>query len=71
VLRLATPPLDRASPADKASDFYGRIFLELIPGPGVQDVPAFLVAPTTRTRDWTTPAGEAVAWAAVESEAGR
>src|SRR5262245_33328654 len=47
-----------------ASDFYGRIFLELIPGPGLADVPAFLVAPTTRTRDWTTPAGEVVAWAA-------
>jgi predicted peptidase len=51
----------------QASDFYGRIFLELIPGPGLEDVPAFLVAPTTRTRDWTTPAGEAVAWAAVEA----
>ncbi len=50
----------------EASDFYGRIFLELIPGPGLEDVPAFLVAPTTRTRDWTTPAGEAVAWAALE-----
>ncbi len=50
----------------EASDFYGRIFLELIPGPGLEDVPAFLVAPTTRTRDWTTPAGEAVVWAAVE-----
>ncbi len=50
----------------QASDFYGRIFLELIPGPGLEDLPAFLVAPTTHTRDWTTPAGEAVAWAAVE-----
>jgi predicted peptidase len=50
----------------QASDFYGRIFLELIPGPGFEDVPAFLVAPTTSTRDWTTPVGEAVAWAALE-----
>jgi predicted peptidase len=50
----------------QASDFYGRIFLELIPGPGFDEVPAFLVAPTTYTRDWTTPAGEAVAWAALE-----
>lgn len=50
----------------EASDFYGRIFLELIPGPGLEEVPAFLVAPTTHTRDWTTPASEAVAWAAVE-----
>lgn len=51
----------------EASAFYGRIFLELIPGPGLEDVPAFLVAPTTHTRDWTTPAGEVVAWAAVEA----
>jgi predicted peptidase len=50
----------------QASDFYGRIFLELIPGPGFDDVPAFLVAPTTYTRDWTIPEGEAVAWAAVD-----
>ncbi|PON16375.1 hypothetical protein C2W62_18820 [Candidatus Entotheonella serta] len=50
----------------QASDFYGRIFLELIPGPGFEDVPAFLVAPTTFTRDWTTPAGEAVVWAALD-----
>ncbi len=49
----------------QASDFYGRIFLELIPGPGFDELPAFLVAPTTYTRDWTTPAGEAVAWAAL------
>jgi predicted peptidase len=49
----------------QAYDFYGRIFLELIPGPGFEDVPAFLVAPTTHTRDWTTPAGEAVGWAAL------
>lgn len=50
----------------EAYDFYGRIFLELIPGPGFEDVPAFLVAPTTYTRDWTTPVGAAVAWAALE-----
>jgi predicted peptidase len=50
----------------EASDFYGRIFLELIPGPGLEEVPAFLVAPTTHTRDWATSVSESVAWAAVE-----
>ena len=44
----------------QASDFYGRIFLELIPGPGLDEVPAFIVAPTTFTRDWTIPDSEAV-----------
>src|ERR671924_562170 len=51
----------------EASGFYGRMFLELIPGPGLADVQAFLVAPTTHTRDWTTPMSEVVAWAAVEA----
>ena len=50
----------------QASDFYGRIFLELIPGPGFDELPAFLVAPTTFTRDWTIPEGEVMAWTAVE-----
>ena len=51
----------------EASDFYGRMFLERIPGPGLEAVPAFLVAPTTHTRAWTTPTSEVVAWAAVEA----
>ena len=50
----------------QASDFYGRIFLELIPGPGFDEMPAFIVAPTTFTRDWTIPDGEAVIWAALD-----
>jgi predicted peptidase len=49
----------------QATDFYGRIFLTLIPEPGLGDLPAFMVAPTTLTRDWTTPDGEAVAWSAL------
>ena len=50
----------------QASDFYGRIFLELIPGPGLDEVPAFIVAPTTFTRDWTIPDSEAVIWATLD-----
>jgi len=49
----------------QATDFYGRIFLSLIPEPGLGALSAFLVAPTTRTGNWTTPDGEMTAWAAL------
>jgi predicted peptidase len=54
----------------QATDFYGRIFLTLIPEPGLGDLPAFMVAPTTRTRDWTAPDGESAAWAALAAVEG-
>ena len=49
----------------QATDFYGRLFMTLIPEPGLGDLPAFMVAPTTGTRDWTSPEGEATAWTAL------
>ena len=53
-----------------ASAFYGRVFLSLIPEPGLGDLAAIVVAPTTYTRDWTTPEGEADAWAALAAVEG-
>ena len=49
----------------QATAFYGRIFLELLPEPGLGDLPAFLLAPTTQSGDWTTEAGETAVWTAL------
>lgn len=49
----------------QATSFYGRIFLELIPEPGLGELPAFLVAPTTQSGDWTSAAGETAVWTAL------
>jgi predicted peptidase len=51
----------------QATSFYGRTFLHLIPVPGLGDLPAFFVAPTMHSRDWTAPEGEAVVWAALQT----
>lgn len=51
----------------QATSFYGRTFLHLIPVPGLGDLPAFFVAPTTYTGDWTTPEGETVVWTALQA----
>lgn len=47
------------------TEFYGGIFLRLIPEPGLGSLPALLVAPTASQEGWTTPAGEAAAFAAL------
>ena len=47
------------------SEFYGGRFLGLIPAPGLGSLPAILVAPTAPQGGWTTPAGEAAAFAAL------
>jgi predicted peptidase len=47
------------------SEFYGGRFLNLIPGPGFGSLTALLVAPTTDQSGWTTPTGEAAAFAAL------
>jgi predicted peptidase len=49
----------------QATAFYGGVFLELIPEPGLGELRAILVAPTTQQGDWTTPSGEAAALAAL------
>ena len=50
----------------QATDFYGRMFLELIPEPGLGALPAFLVAPTTYSGGWINTDGETAAFAALE-----
>lgn len=47
------------------SEFYGGRFLNLVPIPGFGQFPALLVAPTTDQSGWTTPTGEAAAFAAL------
>lgn len=48
-----------------APDFYGRLFLELIPEPGCGALRALFVAPTTQAGTWATPSAEATALAAL------
>jgi predicted peptidase len=47
------------------NEFYGGRFLTLIPIPGLGSLTAILVAPTTDQSGWTTPTGEAAAFAAL------
>ncbi|GIX49042.1 MAG: hypothetical protein KatS3mg131_3253 [Candidatus Tectimicrobiota bacterium] len=47
----------------QATATYGRAFLELIPAPGFEALPALLVAPTTPWGSWTVPASESLVWA--------
>jgi predicted peptidase len=45
----------------EATAFYGGLFLEMIPKPGLEGLHAILVAPTIHQGGWTTPRGEATA----------
>jgi predicted peptidase len=47
------------------TEFYGGRFLTLLPIPGLGSLAAILVAPTTDQSGWTTPTGEAAAFAAL------
>ena len=47
------------------NEFYGGRFLTLLPIPGFGSLAALLVAPTTAQSGWTTPTGEATAFAAL------
>lgn len=46
--------------------FYGEVFLELIPLPGLRGLQAILVAPTSPYGDWTIPNSETLVWTVLE-----